>query len=330
MFQITLKNGVKFQCDSRTTIFEAAKSSGIVLEHSCLKARCRSCAVQIETGSTKDNLDDMVLSNDEKNNKWILSCNAVPTSDLVLDIEDLTGIQIFEKKIIPAKINSIEKINDTVIEVSLRLPPNSNFAYNSGQYVNISKGQIIRSYSIANVYNENGLITFLIKKYQNGLMSNYWFDEAQVNDLLRIEGPLGSFFLRDTKVENIIFLATGTGIAPVKAILEYMSCSKKQYSNKNLWLFVGARFDKDLFWSPNKLNEILNINYIPVLSRGSIDWNGERGYVQDVVIKLNISLANSQVYACGSVEMIMSAKKTLVENGLNENLFFSDAFVSSS
>jgi CDP-4-dehydro-6-deoxyglucose reductase len=330
MFRVILKNGKSFFCDASTTIFEAAKNSGIILEHSCLKARCRSCAVQIEKGATKDKLDDMVLSNEEKSNKWILSCNAVPTSDLILDIEDLTGIQIFQKKIIPAKINSIEKINDTVIEVGLRLPPNSNFAYNSGQYVNISKGQIVRSYSIANAYNENGLITFLVKKYENGLMSNYWFEEAQVNDLLRIEGPLGSFFLRETKVENIIFLATGTGIAPIKSILEYISSSKKQFLNKKLWLFVGARFDKDVFWSPNQLNDILNINYIPVLSRGSKDWNGERGYVQDVVMKLNISLSDSQVYACGSSAMIESAKNVLIENGLNKNHFFSDAFVATN
>jgi CDP-4-dehydro-6-deoxyglucose reductase len=330
MFQITLKNGVKFQCDSSTTIFEAAKNSGIILEHSCLKARCRSCAVQIEAGSTKDKLDDLVLSIEEKAENWILSCNAIPKSDLKLDTEDLAGIQIFSKKIVPVKINSIEKINDTVIEVSLRLPPNSNFFYNSGQYVNIIKGQIIRSYSIANAYNGNGIITFLIKKYENGLMSNYWFEEAKINDLLRIEGPLGSFFLREIKVENIIFLATGTGIAPIKAILEYIGSSKKQYLNKKIWLFVGARFKKNLFWSPNQLSNKLNINYIPVLSRGSNDWNGELGYVQDAVTKQNISLADSQVYACGSSMMIESAKKTLIENGLNKNHFFSDAFISTS
>lgn len=330
MFQITLNNGVKFKCDSSTTIFEAAKNSGIILEHSCLKARCRSCAVQILTGVTKDKLEDMVLSDDEKNNKWILSCNAVPTSDLILDIEGLTGIQIFEKKIIPAKINSIEKINNTVIEVSLRLPPNSNFAYNSGQYVNIRKGQIVRSYSIANAYSQNGLITLLVKKYENGVMSHFWFNEAKLNDLLRIEGPLGSFFFRENDLENVIFLATGTGIAPIKAILEYISRTTKGYSNKKLWLFVGARFDKDLFWSPNELNELLDIKYIPVLSRGSKDWNGERGYVQDIVIKQNISLANSQVYACGSNTMIESAKKALIEHGLNKNHFFSDAFVATS
>jgi CDP-4-dehydro-6-deoxyglucose reductase len=202
MYNITLKNGKIFLCDSNTTIFEAAKNNGIILEHSCLTARCRSCVVQIEEGTTHDKLDDLVLSAEEKSNKWALSCNSIPTSDVVLDIEDLGGIKVFEKKIVPAKIQSIEKLTDNVIQVILRLPPNSNFEYNSGQYVNITKGQIKRSYSIANAYQEKGSITFLIKKYENGQMSNYWFDEAKENDLLRIEGPIGSFFIRKSELTS--------------------------------------------------------------------------------------------------------------------------------
>ena len=330
MFQITLKNGIKFQCDSSTTIFEAAKNSGIILEHSCLKARCRSCAVQIETGLTKDKLEDLVLSSDEKTKKWILSCNAVPISDLILDIEGLTGIQIFEKKIIPAKINFIKKITDSVIEVGLRLPPNSNFYYNSGQYVNIIKGNVKRSYSVANAFPQSGLLTFYIKKYENGLMSNYWFEIAKENDLLRIEGPLGSFFLRENKKENIIFLATGTGIAPIKAILENLIKSEALSQDKTFWLFFGARYQNDLFWDPRDLGDFNNIKYIPVLSRAEDEWEGEHGYIQNIVIKQNIPLANSQVYACGSNAMIESSKKLLIDNGLNKLYFFSDAFVQSN
>lgn len=330
MFNIKLKNGKSFTCDSNTTIFEAAKNNGIILEHSCLTARCRSCAVQVESGTTIDKLDDLVLSAEEKSNKSILSCNAIPTSDLVLDIEDLGEIKVFEKKIIPAKIQSINKLNDTVIEVNLRLPPNSNFGYNSGQYVNITKGTIKRSYSVANGYKVSGVLTFLIKKYENGLMSNYWFDEAKVNDLLRIEGPIGSFFLRETEAENIIFLATGTGVAPIKAILESILESPKKLLNKKIWIFSGARNEKDLCWQPNELNEILNLNYIPVLSRASEDWEGEKGYIQDILIKKNIPLDNAQVYACGSNTMIESAKKLLTEKGLNKKNFFSDAFVATN
>lgn len=330
MFNIKLRNGISFTCDSNTTIFEAAKNNGIILEHSCLNARCRSCAVQVELGTIIDKFDDLVLSTEEKLNNWILSCNAIPTSDLVLDIEDIGDIKVFDKKIIPAKIQAIHKLNDTVIEVSLRLPPNSNFGYNSGQYVNITKGTIKRSYSVANAYKESGVLTFLIKKYENGLMSNYWFDEAKENDLLRIEGPIGSFFLRETEAENIIFLVTGTGIAPIKAILESISDSPKKLLNKRIWIFSGARNENDIFWQPNQLNVIPNLKYIPVLSRASKDWKGEKGYVQDVLIKQNIPLENAQVYACGSNTMIESAKKLLTEKGLNKKNFFSDAFVATN
>ena len=330
MFSIKLRNGKSFSCDSNTTVFEAAKNNGIILEHSCLNARCRSCAVQVESGTTIDKLDDLVLSAKEKSNKWILSCNAKPTSDLVLDIEDLGDIKVFEKKIIPAKIQSINKLNNSVIEVSLRLPPNSNFGYNSGQYVNITKGTIKRSYSVANACKESGVLTFLIKKYENGLMSNYWFDEAKENDLLRIEGPIGSFFLRETQAENIIFLATGTGVAPIKAILESITESPKKLLNKKIWIFTGARNQNDIFWQPNELNEIPNLKYIPVLSRPSEDWKGEKGYIQDILIKQNIPLENAQVYACGSNTMIESAKKLLIEKGLNKKNFFSDAFVATN
>jgi CDP-4-dehydro-6-deoxyglucose reductase len=330
MYNISLKSGKSFKCDSNTTIFESAKNSGIVLEHSCLSARCRSCAVQVESGTTIDMLHDLVLSAEEKTNNWTLSCNAIPTSDLVLDLEDLGDIQIFDKKIIPAKIQAINRLNDTVIEVSLRLPQNSKFGYNSGQYVNIIKGSIKRSYSVANSYRESGVLTFLIKKYENGRMSNYWFEEAKENDLLRIEGPIGSFFLRESELENIIFLATGTGIAPIKAILESVSLYNQKYQNKKFWVFNGARYERDLFWRTNELNAISNLKYIPVLSRASENWNGEKGYVQEIVVKSGIDLTNAQVYACGSNNMIESAKKTVVENGLNIKNFFSDAFVATN
>lgn len=330
-FQITLKNGKSFSCDFNTTIFEAAKRNGIILEHSCLKAKCRSCAVQILSGTKIDKIDDLVLSADEKSNNWALSCNSIPTSDLVLCVEDLADVQIFEKKIIPAKLQSIVELNESVIKVSLRLPPNSNFAYNSGQYVNISKGDIRRSYSIANFYEQNALLTFFIKKYENGLMSKYWFESAKVNDLLRIEGPFGSFFYRENdEFENIIFLATGTGIAPIKAILENLSNSINPIKNKIFWLFVGARYESELWWEPSELSPNIKLKYIPVLSKASIEWKGEKGYVQDIVIKHSIPLTNAQVYACGSNNMIQAAKKALTEKGLNNVNFFSDAFVQSN
>ena len=328
MFKIHLKNNKVFYCDNNTSIFESAKNQGITLEHSCLSGRCRSCLVKVISGSTINKQEELVLSDEDKKQNYVLSCIAKPLSDLKLDIEDLGGITLFEKKIIPSKINQIEKLTEDVIKVVLRLPPNSNFNYNSGQYINIIKGNLTRSYSIANSSNSRNQLEFFIKKYQNGLMSKYWFEEAKINDLLRIDGPIGTFFLRESKAKNIIFLATGTGVAPIKAILEGLEKAGKDYQNINLWVIVGARCKEDLFWEPNF--DKLNIKYIPTLSRQKNDWEGEKGYVQDIVLKRQIDLKNTQVYACGSNEMIQSAKKLLFENSLGENNFFSDAFVSTN
>jgi CDP-4-dehydro-6-deoxyglucose reductase len=328
-FKVYLKNNKVFTCDNNTTIFEAAKASGVALEHSCLTARCRSCVVKVTEGETENKLDENVLSESERAGNFVLSCNTYPKSDLVLDIEDLGDITLFEKKIVPAKINTIEKLSDNIIKVCLRLPPAIKFEYNSGQYVNLIKGGIKRSYSIANAYKGQAIIEFFIKNYENGQMSNYIFNEAKVNDLLRMEGPLGSFFLREASTKNIIFLATGTGVAPIKAILENIRERGKNLQDKTFWLFFGARYEEDIFWTPNDLN-IPNLTFVKVLSREVKNFDGFKGYVQDAVLNQNIDLSDSQVYACGSFSMIESAKKTLMETGLEEHHFFSDAFVQTN
>lgn len=150
MFEITLKNNKYFSCDSDTTIFDAAKKAGIILDHSCLSARCSSCIVKVISGVTEDREEELVLSEKEKKENFVLSCNAKPLSDLKLDIEDLGDVQFFDKKILPAKISAIEKINSDVLKIIFRLPPTAKFQFNSGKYVNIIKGNLIRSYSIAN------------------------------------------------------------------------------------------------------------------------------------------------------------------------------------
>lgn len=328
IFQIKLKNNKSFSCDKELTIFEAAKKNDITLEHSCLNARCRSCIVKVLSGKTINKDEELVLTQEEKDENFVLSCNSRPITDLELDIEDLGEIKLFEKKIIPSKISVIEKLTDDVIRLVLRLPPNSNFNFNSGQYVNIIRRNVTRSYSIANSSNHKNELEFFIKKYTNGLMSEYFFKEANINDLLRLEGPIGTFFLRDSSFENIIFLATGTGIAPIKSILDGLEKSHEQYQNKNFWVIVGARFQKDLFWRPNFKN--LNIKYIPVLSRPENDWTGAQGYVQGIALNQQINLENTQVYACGSNNMINSAKELFIKNNLKENNFFSDAFVQTN
>lgn len=328
MFEIKLKNNKTFNCDNDTSILEAAKNANVFLEHSCMKARCNSCKVKVLKGETINIQEENILTEKEIKELYILSCNARPLSNISLDIEDLGKVILYNSKTFPAKIKLIEKTTNNIIKIVLRLPPSTSFNFAAGQYVNIIKGNIKRSYSIASNVQVNNTLEFFIKKYENGLMSNYWFNEAKENDLLRLEGPLGTFFYRENILENIVFLATGTGISPVKAVLEQFRKSPNLCEGKKVWLFWGGRYMEDFFWSP-EFKEF-NFKFIPVLSRENNKWSGETGYVQDVVLKQKMNVQESQVYACGSIDMIKSAKQLFLDNSMPENRFFSDAFVNSN
>ena len=328
MYSVKLRDNTVFQCSTEETIFQGAQNAGVYLEHSCLTARCSSCKTRVINGEVTNVQDEFVLTSAERDGGFVLSCNAKPSSDLVLDLENLSRYGIPAPKTIPAKIDRLEFLNDDVVRVVFRTPPAQKLSYLAGQYVNLIKGTVKRSYSIANAPDQNGKLEFLIKNYDGGLMSRYWFSEAKPGDLLRVEGPRGSFFLRDNpNVETLVFLATGTGIAPVKAMLENAS-QTGDLKDKAIYMFWGGRYLPDLFWEP-KFKE-LAFNYVPVLSRADESWSGHMGYVQDVLIKESIALDKAQVYACGSEAMIHSANELLTHNGLPENNFFSDAFVTTN
>lgn len=327
-YAIELKNNRKFLCKDSETILTAAENAGITLEHSCLSGRCRSCRVQVLDGQVNPDKEETVLTDQEKADGFTLACNSKPLSDLQLNIEDLGDVVLPKKKTLPCKVQSVEKITTDVIKVVLRLPPTADFTFLPGQYVNIIRGNVKRSYSLANNPNQDSTLEFLIKNYHGGEMSYYWFEEAKINDLLRLEGPLGTFFFRDKQIEEVILLATGTGIAPVKAILEQFKEYPHLIKAKKVKLAWGGRKKEDLFLIPTLDHD--GFEFIPVLSRADDEWKGEKGHIQNVLVKKKINFANSHVYACGSNEMIQSAKQILISKGLPEEFFFSDAFIPSN
>jgi CDP-4-dehydro-6-deoxyglucose reductase len=326
MFKINLKNNIYFTCSPEDTILNGAQKENITLDYSCKTGRCQSCKAKVIEGSSSANVDEIGLSDLDKSNGYILTCVRTPTSDITLDIEDLSSYSLEQVRTLPSKVDKLTAIFSDVIELQLRIPPQSNFKYLSGQYINIIKGDYKRSYSIANNNSTSNLV-FFIKNYEGGRFSNYLFNEAKVNDLLRIEGPIGTFFYRKTSKNNIVFLATGTGIAPVKAILEQMDENHSDFIDKNIYLFFGSRTEEDLFWEPKFKN--INLVFTPVLSRSTADWEGAKGYVQDVVLSNEIDLADSVFYACGSENMIKDSRELVINNGLSEDAFYSDAFISS-
>ena len=139
--------------------------------------------------------------------------------------------------------------------MTLRLPLNSNFQYLAGQYINvIGKNGVRRSYSIANAPHENAKLELYIREVTNGFMSRHWFNEAKINALLRLAGPLGTFFLRDITPIRFLFMATGTGIAPIKALLEDIERSAEAFRDKAVYVYWGGRYPEDLYWAPEMEN----------------------------------------------------------------------------
>ena len=329
MAKITLSNQKSFSAEHGDTILESALSLGLILDYSCRTGRCGACKARVISGSTSIQKEEEALSDLELRDGYILTCCRSALNDTSLDIEDLSELAKVDIKTLPCRINSISKVTKDVVSVTLRTPPGNKLEFVSGQYIDvIGPSGIRRSYSLANSSRRDGLLELLIRKVPDGVMSQYWFDEAKPNDLLRLEGPLGTFYLRDKPEKRIVFLATGTGIAPIKAILETMQKNAKLYQHRYIYLYWGCRAEADIYWTP-KTDE-LPITFIPVLSRPGANWNGKIGYIQDAFLDDFPELGDSVVYACGSESMISSSKPRLTAAGLPSQNFFSDAFVSSS
>ncbi|RMT93770.1 hypothetical protein ALP39_200176 [Pseudomonas marginalis pv. marginalis] len=273
--------------------------------------------------------DESALSAEDVASGYILTCCRAALSDVRLDIEDLGLFANLKSKTLPCRVDSFKRLADDVVEVILRLPPKDPLSYLSGQYVDvIGKSGVRRSYSIANAPRQDGRLELQIRRVEGGVMSQYWFEELASNDLLRLEGPQGTFALRNTTPTNLVFLATGTGIAPVKAILEQLKADPELVAGKKVWVYWGGRHAQDIYWAPELGS--LPIAFMPVLSRPDSSWEGRTGYVQDALAHDEIDLADAVVYACGSEHMIHSAKEKLVTIGLPHKNFYSDAFVSSN
>ena len=325
---IKTSSGKEFEQIDGESILSSAKKAGINFQYSCKTGRCSSCKCKLISGNTQTYSDEIGLTESEVKDGYILSCIRYAEDNIEIEVDDLGDIEIPKAQVVPSKINTFKMLSEDVIQVILRIPPNTDFNIIPGQYVDmVSPSNVKRSYSIANNVTNN-LIELHIKKVINGEFSKYWFDDAKPDDLLRITGPHGTFFLRESK-KDIIFLATGTGIAPVQSMLDSLDKSKN-IDDLSIYLLWGGRKSTDLYIDFSNKYKNLNLKYIPVLSRPDSNWHGKVGYIHNVLIEEKLNLENYNVYACGLDQMISDANKLLIQNGVKNNSFFSDAFVASS
>lgn len=325
---INTSSGLSFPQIDGESILTSSEKAGFSFPYSCRNGRCNSCKCRVIQGDTESCGEELGLSQDQKSTGWILGCVRSAKSDITIEVEDLSKFALFPSRTLPCKIDGISFLAQDVLRVVLRFPPTSKIEYHAGQYVEvIGVGGSRRSYSIANAFDTSNRLELHIKKVLGGTMSEYWFNSAKEGDLLRINGALGTFFLRDVAGKKLIFLATGTGIAPVKAMLEGLSEMSKYEGPASVTVYWGGRIPSDLYYEFSGFD--FPFHFEPVLSRPPSDWLGKVGYVQNILLGDDSDLNNAEVYACGSDAMIRSARELLVKAGLPDTSFHSDAFLSS-
>lgn len=318
MYSITLQpSSLSFAVDSDETILQAALRQSIALPYSCKTGKCNSCVATAKVAGQE-------LSN-------IRTCTTVPDQDMTLELELLTELNGIQVKTLPCRIDSLEQASEDVIILTLRLPPNQTLPFLSGQYIDLIKGGIRRSYSIASTPHDDK-IELHIRKVEQGKFSQYLFEQAKVNDLLRIEGPFGTFFRRKASIaakKPLIFLAGGTGFAPVKSMVQSIIATQE---NTSLRIYWGNQTASG-FYSALPTEWAKNhgwINYHPVCSAPNPSWQGRTGLVHHAVLTDFPDLSAMDVFACGSPAMIEAAKADFIQTGLVPSAFYADAFLSSN
>jgi len=323
--KISINQERYFEASPDKSILEAAKDESLTFYHSCLSGRCSECKVKVVSGNYEMPSTQEGLTDKEVQEGYCLSCITKPLSDLELeDVSFIEGV-LPEVKTVPAKISLLEFLSEDVVKLTLRTPPNKPLEFLAGQYIDLSIKDIKRSYSISSTPSD-AEIELLIKNYTGGQFSNYLFQEAKVNDLLRIEGPKGTYILPKKIPQNLVFISTGTGIAPnlslIKSILK-----KGVNQSSQITLIHGQRTAKEHIYS---IDETLNeVEVIKCISRESVEGYVQ-GYVQDALKGLDLSIKNSLVFACGNPQMIKELKSLLITMGLEERNFKSDVFVPSN
>lgn len=329
-YSVTVKpSGHQFTVGENETILNAALRQGLSLPYGCRNGVCGACRGKVLEGNIHYGDLEPSLTEDDQANKLGLFCQAMPSSDLTLEAKEVAMEEEIQVKTLTATIKRMLCLTETVMAIWLKLPETERMQFLAGQYIDIimTDGQK-RAFSIANPPHEDSTIELHIRHVEGGTFSDKLFNEMQVGDSLEIQGPHGSFFLQEESDRPVIMLATGTGFAPVKAIVEHAIAEKVQ---RPIHIYWGERHKNDLYmralarsWSSNHKN----IHFVPVLSQvGNEDeWNGKIGHIQDVVINDFDDLSGYEVYACGAPAMVYTARDTLMTRGLDSNYYYSDAF----
>ena len=339
-YQVTLKtSGKQFTVNQDETVLEAALRQNINLPYGCKNGACGSCKGKVLEGQvTHGQHSESAMSRADETGGATLFCCAHPQSNLLIEAREVQGAGDIAIRKVPCRVNAISRHGSDVAILKLQLPASERFQFLAGQYLEflLKDGQR-RAYSIANAPEQEGPLELHIRHLPGGLFTDFVFaakDPAlKEKDILRFEGPLGSFFLREDSKKPIIFVAAGTGFAPIKSIIEQMQAKKIQ---RPISLYWGGRRPSDLYMNSlceTWAQDLPDFKYIPVISDALPEdaWDGRSGFVHEAVMTDHPNLKDFQVYACGAPVMVNAARQDFSSQcHLPEEEFFADSFTSAA
>ena len=333
-----MPSGHQFEVKEGQIVLDAALDAGVILPYSCRSGSCISCKGKVLEGDFDPGIGtEQMMSPDEMAEGYTLFCQTTAESDLVIESPEVRlETDIITRKM-PARVTQLEPLSDDVMLVQLQMPSTEMFRYQAGQYLDfIFKDNVRRSYSMAVAPEEGKAVELHIQHMPGGMFTDRIFGATErpikLREILRIEGPLGTFFLREESDKPILFVADGTGFAPVKAMIEEIIAKG---ITRPVTLYWEGRRPQGLYMNDlveQWVDQLPHFNYIPVVSSALAEdnWQGRTGSAHQAVLEDFEDLSVYQVYACGSPALTDAARKHFIkERGLPEGEFFADTFTSA-
>jgi len=328
-------SGRTFSVEPSETLLAGGIRQGVGLPYGCKDGACGSCKCKKISGTVvHGNHQDKALSAAEEAAGMVLTCCATATSDLVLESRQVSLEGALPVRKMPARISSLVRASPDVIQLQLQLPASESFQYRAGQYLDVLlRDGARRSYSMANAPHTGPALELHIRHMPGGRFTDLVFGSMKERDIVRIEGPMGSFFLREDSDKPVVLLASGTGFAPIKALIEHM---QERQITRPATLFWGGRRPHVLYmddWVRAQCAVMPHLSYVPVVSDAlpEDNWQGRTGFVHQAVLEDIPDLSGFQVYACGAPVVVESAQRDFSDlAGLDEAEFFADSFTSEA
>jgi len=327
-------SGHRIEVSGDETILTAALREGFNLPYGCRNGACGTCKGRVLSGAVDyGNVQAATLTEIERNAGLALFCCARPLGDVEIECREIGAARDIQVRKMPCRVQKMTLAAPDVMILQLRLPQNERMQYLAGQYLEfILKDGQRRSFSMANPPHADETIELHLRNY-GGEFSRHVFGAMKERDILRMEGPFGTFFLREDSTRPIVLVASGTGFAPIKSIVEH---ALHKQTTRPMTLYWGGRRRADLYMNELPLRwaaEHPGFRYVPVLSEPAPEdgWTGRTGLVHQAVMADLPDLSGCQVYACGNPLMVEAARTDFVAKcRLPAEEFFADAFTPAS